>query len=147
MTQVISDFLSLHRMQQDFCRDLYIKLGENILIFFNLAVWQWYLQMSTSVTNTINDNRQVSQTFTIKYYFHLYYTKSLWNLFLGRQIWHKLLRELLGTVTPNPSLPVTKVSAVGTSPILEPHPPPPLFERNRHPWLWWNNGQMNLLLR
>ena len=27
MTQVISDFLSLHRMRQDFCRDLYICMA------------------------------------------------------------------------------------------------------------------------
>ena len=89
------------------------------------------ISLSTSTTNTVRDNRQASKAFTFRHSSHIYYTKSLLNLFYASIFdinCSGCILKQLKTVVQNPTAPAARGSATGGLPIQEPHIPPP-FEK------------------
>ena len=82
--------------------------------------------LSTSVMNTVEDNRQASQVFTIKRSCHIniFYADRFGTYCSG------CILEHVKTVTQNPSAPAARSPAVGVTPIWEHHPPPTLRKKS-----------------
>ena len=85
------------------------------------------ISLSTSTTNTIRDNRQASKAFTFRHSSHIYYIKSLLNLFQADRFG---IFEYLRTATQKANALVARALAVEATPIWEPHPPPTLRKKS-----------------